>query len=202
MKRDDLKVISCHIGSGASLAAIDSGKVVDTSMGFTPTPGVVMGTRAGDFDVSILPYVMKKENKNIDEIMNDVNKKSGLLGISGISSDARDIAAAVEEGNERGILAYNIYTQKVANYIAMYNNLLDGADVICFTAGLGEMSRPFRKGIIEKISSLGVKLDSQRNEDVFGKFGKISTDDSKIPVYVVPTDEELMIALDTYDLIN
>ena len=187
---------------GASLAAIDSGKVVDTSMGFTPTPGVVMGTRAGDFDVSILPYVMKKENKNIDEIMNDVNKKSGLLGISGISSDARDIAAAVEEGNERGILAYNIYTQKVANYIAMYNNLLDGADVICFTAGLGEMSRPFRKGIIEKISSLGVKLDSQRNEDVFGKFGKISTDDSKIPVYVVPTDEELMIALDTYDLIN
>lgn len=202
MKRNDLKVISCHIGSGASLAAIDSGKVVDTSMGFTPTPGVVMGTRAGDFDVSILPYVMKKENKNIDEIMNDVNKKSGLLGISGISSDARDIAAAVEEGNERGILAYNIYTQKVANYIAMYNNLLDGADVICFTAGLGEMSRPFRKGIIEKISSLGVKLDSQRNEDVFGKFGKISTDDSKIPVYVVPTDEELMIALDTYDLIN
>lgn len=202
MKRDDLKVISCHIGSGASLAAINSGKVVDTSMGFTPTPGVVMGTRAGDFDVSILPYVMKKENKNIDEIMNDVNKKSGLLGISGISSDARDIAAAVEEGNERGILAYNIYTQKVANYIAMYNNLLDGADVICFTAGLGEMSRPFRKGIIEKISSLGVKLDSQRNEDVFGKFGKISTDDSKIPVYVVPTDEELMIALDTYDLIN
>ena len=202
MKRDDLKVISCHIGSGASLAAIDSGKVVDTSMGFTPTPGVVMGTRAGDFDVSILPYVMKKENKNIHEIMNDVNKKSGLLGISGISSDARDIAAAVEEGNERGILAYNIYTQKVANYIAMYNNLLDGADVICFTAGLGEMSRPFRKGIIEKISSLGVKLDSQRNEDVFGKFGKISTDDSKIPVYVVPTDEELMIALDTYDLIN
>lgn len=202
MKRDDLKVISCHIGSGASLAAINSGKVVDTSMGFTPTPGVVMGTRAGDFDVSILPYVMKKENKNIDEIMNDVNKKSGLLGISGISSDARDIAAAVEEGNERGILAYNIYTQKVANYIAMYNNLLDGADVICFTAGLGEMSRPFRKGIMEKISSLGVKLDSQRNEDVFGKFGKISTDDSKIPVYVVPTDEELMIALDTYDLIN
>ena len=202
MKRDDLKVISCHIGSGASLAAIDSGKVVDTSMGFTPTPGVVMGTRAGDFDVSILPYVMKKKNKNIDEIMNDVNKKSGLLGISGISSDARDIAAAVEEGNERGILAYNIYTQKVANYIAMYNNLLDGADVICFTAGLGEMSRPFRKGIIEKISSLGVKLDSQRNEDVFGKFGKISTDDSKNPVYVVPTDEELMIALDTYDLIN
>lgn len=202
MKRDDLKVISCHIGSGASLAAIDSGKVVDTSMGFTPTPGVVMGTRAGDFDVSILPYVMKKENKNIDEIMNDVNKKSGLLGISGISSDARDIATAVEEGNERGILAYNIYTQKVANYIAMYNNLLDGADVICFTAGLGEMSRPFRKGIMEKISSLGVKLDSQRNEDVFGKFGKISTDDSKIPVYVVPTDEELMIALDTYDLIN
>lgn len=200
--RDDLKVISCHIGSGASLAAIDSGKVVDTSMGFTPTPGVVMGTRAGDFDVSIVPYIMKKENKTIDEVMNDINKKSGLIGISGISSDARDIAQAVDDGNERGILAYNIYTQKVANYIAMYNNLLNGADVICFTAGLGEMSRPFRKGIIEKISSLGVKLDQQRNEDTFAIFGQISTDDSTIPVYVVPTDEELMIALDTYELIK
>lgn len=202
LKRDDLKVISCHIGSGASLCAIDSGKVIDTSMGFTPTPGVVMGTRAGDIDHSIIPYIMKKENKSIDEVMDDLNKKSGLLGISGFSSDARDIASSLDENNERGILAYNIYTQKVANYIAMYNNLLNGADVICLTAGLGEMSRPFRKGIIEKIQSLGIKLDEERNEETFAKFGKISTDDSKIPVYVVPTDEELMIALDTYDLIS
>ncbi len=202
LQKDDLKVISCHIGSGASLAAIDSGKVIDTSMGFTPTPGVVMGTRAGDIDVSIIPYIMKKENKTIDEVMNDLNKKSGLLGISGISSDARDIQMAIEKNNHQAILAFDIYTQKVANYIAMYNNLLNGADVICFTAGLGEMSRPFRKGIVEKIKSLGVTLDEVKNEETFGTFGLISTQDSKIPVYVVPTDEELMIALDTYELIS
>ena len=202
LQKDDLKVISCHIGSGASLAAIDSGKVIDTSMGFTPTPGVVMGTRAGDIDVSIIPYIMKKENKTIDEVMNDLNKKSGLLGISGISSDARDIQMAIEKNNHQAILAFDIYTQKVANYIAMYNNLLNGADVICFTAGLGEMSRPFRKGIVEKIKSLGVTLDEVKNEETFGTFGLISTQNSKIPVYVVPTDEELMIALDTYELIS
>lgn len=202
LQKDDLKVISCHIGSGASLAAIDSGKVIDTSMGFTPTPGVVMGTRAGDIDVSIIPYIMKKENKTIDEVMNDLNKKSGLLGISGISSDARDIQMAIEKNNHQAILAFDIYTQKVANYIAMYNNLLNGADVICFTAGLGEMSRPFRKGIVEKIKSLGVTLDEVKNEETLGTFGLISTQDSKIPVYVVPTDEELMIALDTYELIS
>ena len=134
--------------------------------------------------------------------MNDLNKKSGLLGISGISSDARDIQMAIEKNNHQAILAFDIYTQKVANYIAMYNNLLNGADVICFTAGLGEMSRPFRKGIVEKIKSLGVTLDEVKNEETFGTFGLISTQDSKIPVYVVPTDEELMIALDTYELIS
>ncbi len=200
--REDLKVISCHIGSGASICAIDSGKVIDTSMGFTPTPGVVMGTRAGDIDVSIIPYIMKKTNKTLDEVMNDINKKSGLLGISGISSDARDIKASVLENNERAKLAYDIYTQKIANYIAMYNNMLNTADVICFTAGVGERSSFFRKAIMEKISSLGIKLDEEQNEEVFAEFGLISTKDSKIPVYVVPTDEELMIAKDTFDLIS
>lgn len=201
-KKDDLKVISCHIGSGASLAAINAGKVVDTTMGFTPTPGLVMGTRAGDMDVSIIPYIMQKENKTIDEVMNDINKKSGLLGISGVSSDARDIEKAIDEGNDRAQLAFNIFNQRVANYIAMYNNLLDKADVICFTAGLGERADRFREDIIKRVKSLGVKIDETKNKETSGEFGLISSEDSTIPVYVVPTDEELMIALDTFDLIK
>lgn len=200
--KDNLKIISCHIGSGASLCAIDGGKVLDTSMGFTPTPGIVMGTRAGDIDVSIIPYIMKQAGKSLDDVMNDINKKSGLLGISGSSSDARDIKEYVLAGDQRATLAYNIYTQKVANYIAMYNNILNGADIIVFTAGLGERSSFFRKAIIDKISSLGVKINEQANEEIFAEFGLISTEDSAIPVYVIPTNEELMIAEDTFDLIK
>ncbi len=202
LKNENLKVISCHIGNGASLAAIASGKVVDTSMGFTPASGVMMGTRSGDIDVSIIPYIMNKENKTIDEVMNDINKKSGLLGISGVSSDARDIELAISEGNENAKLAFNMFSQKVANYIAMYNNILGGADVICFTAGIGEKGPDFRAEILKRVASLGIKIDEQANKDTFGKFGLISTNDSSIPVYVVPTNEELMIAQDTYDLIN
>lgn len=201
--KENLKVISCHIGSGASLCAIDSGKVLDTSMGFTPTPGIVMGTRAGDIDVSIIPYIMEQTGKSLDEVMNDINKKSGLLGISGTSSDARDIKEYVLNNNDqRATLAYNIYCQKTANYIAMYNNILNGADVIVFTAGVGERSSFFRKNIIDRIASLGVKINEEANEEVFAEFGLISTEDSKIPVYVIPTDEELMIAEDTFDLIK
>ena len=196
LQRDDLKVISCHIGNGGSITAIDSGKVVDTSMGFTPLAGIVMGSRSGDIDCSIIPYIMGKTGESIEEVNNDLNKKSGLLGISGISSDARDIETASNEGNERAILAEDIYAQKIANYIAMYNNLLGGADVITLTAGVGENSAPMRKKILEKIASLGIKLDDTKN-NFRGEFRLISTSDSKIPVYVVPTDEQLMIALDT-----
>lgn len=198
-KRDDLKVISCHIGNGGSLTAIKGGKVIDTTMGFTPLAGIMMGTRSGDIDPSIIPFVMKKENMTAEEVVNALNKKSGLLGISGVSSDSRDVESAAAEGNERAILAQNIYNQKIANYIAMYNNLLDGADVICFTAGVGENSIDTRKAIIEKVKSLGVKLDEERNH-VRGEFALISSDDSSIPVYVVPTNEELMIAMDTMNL--
>lgn len=197
--RNDLKVISCHIGNGGSVTAIDSGKVVDTSMGFTPLAGIMMGTRSGDIDASILQYVMNKTNKTIAEVTSDLNKKSGLLGISGVSSDSRDVETAAEQGNERAILAQEIYARKIANYIAMYNNLLGGADVITLTAGVGENSKTMRKMIIDKISSLGVAIDDSKN-DFRGEFRLISTDDSKIPVYVVPTNEELMIALDTMEL--
>jgi len=200
-KRDDLKVISCHIGSGASICAINAGKVVDTSMGFSPLAGLMMGTRCGDIDSSIIPFIMNKENKTADEVFNDLNKNSGFLGVSGVSSDSRDIEDGIAAGNERCKLAQEIFCQKVANYIAMYNNILNGSDVIVFTAGLGENSKDTRKTICDMIASLGVKIDVEEN-DFRGKFKKISTADSKIPVYVVPTDEELMIALDTYELIK
>lgn len=199
--RDDLKVISCHIGNGSSITAIDSGRVIDTSMGFTPLAGVMMGSRCGDIDVSLIPYVMKKENKDIDEILNDLNKKSGLLGVSGISSDSRDVENAANEGHERSILAQNIYAQKIANYIAMYNNMLGGADVITMTAGLGERAIAMRKMIIERIASLGVVIDEEAN-NIRAEYRLITKPESKIPVYIVPTNEELMIAEDTYELVK
>ena len=198
-ERNDLKVISCHIGNGGSVTAIDSGKVIDTSMGFTPLAGIMMGTRSGDVDASILEYMNKQTGASISELTNDLNKKSGLLGVSGVSSDSRDVEAAADEGNERAILAQEIYAQKIANYIAMYNNLLNGVDVICLTAGVGENSKTMRKMIIDRISSLGVKIDEEKN-DFRGEFRCISTDGSRIPVYVVPTNEELMIAIDTMEL--
>lgn len=199
--RDDLKVINCHIGNGSSICAIDSGKVVNTTMGFTPLTGVIMGTRSGDIDPSVIPFVMKKEGKTCEQVLDDLNKKSGLLGISGVSSDSRDIEDGIANGDERCQLAQNMLAQSVANYIAMYNNLLGGADVITFTAGLGENSIMTRENVVDRIASLGVTLDPVAN-DMRGKFAKISSDDSKIPVYVVPTNEELMIATDTYELIK
>ena len=201
LNNDNLKVISCHIGNGGSITAIDSGKVVDTSMGFTPLAGIMMGTRSGDIDASILEYMANKTGETLTQLTNDLNKKSGFLGVSGVSSDSRDIEAAVLQGNKRAILAQDIYSQKIANYIAMYNNLLNGADVIVFTAGLGENSPMMREKVMQKIASLGVKLDLSKN-DFRGEFRKISTDDSKIPVFVIPTNEELMIARDVMRIGN
>ena len=201
LNRDDLKVISCHIGSGASVTAIDAGKVVDTSMGFTPLAGVMMGTRCGDIDASIIPYIMKKENLTIDEVIDILNKKSGFLGVSGVSSDSRDVEEGALAGNERCILTEKMNARKIANYIAMYNNLLNNADVIVFTAGLGEKSIGTREKVVEDIKSLGVKLDPELN-NCRGVLRKISSDQSRIPVYVIPTNEELMIAMDTYDLVK
>lgn len=198
--RNDLKVISCHIGSGASICAIDSGKVVDTSMGFSPMTGIMMGTRPGDIDPAIVPFVAEESGKSIDEVMNDLNKHSGLEGICG-KSDSRDVENGIAAGDEMCILAQDMYAKRVANYIAMYNNELNGADVIVLTAGLGENSKQTRIDIINNIASLGVKIDVEKN-DFRGEFRKISTDDSKIDVYVIPTNEELMIAQDTYELIK
>ena len=194
------KIISCHIGNGGSLCAIRGGKVVDTTMGFTPLAGIMMGSRSGDIDPSIIPFIMKKLNKSADEIITMLNKNSGLLGVSGVSSDSRDVEAGANESNERCALAERMYAQKIANFIAMYNNLLDGADAIVFTAGVGENSITMRKMIIDRIHSLGVATNDELN-NVRGEFKKISKDESRITLYVVPTNEELMIATDTYNII-
>ena len=200
LNRNDLKVISCHIGSGASVCAINSGRVVDTSMGFSPITGIMMGTRPGDVDPSIIEYVMDEANMTLDEVMTSLNKKSGLEGVCG-RSDSRDVEDGIAEGNEKCILAQDIYTWKVANYVAQYNNMLNGADAIVLTAGLGENSKQTRKDILDKLASLGIKIDEEKN-NFRGEFRLITTEDSKIPVYVIPTNEELMIALDTYEIIS
>ena len=199
--RDDLNIISCHLGNGGSVTAIKDGKCMDTSMGFTPHAGIVMGTRSGDIDVSIIPYIMEKEGKSASEIMNDLNKKSGFLGISGVSSDSRDIENGIKEGNERCILAEEMFVNSVVKYIAQYYVLLGHVDVIAFTAGIGENSPEARAQIIEKLACLGFKIDLEAN-NVRGKYTKISTDDSTAEIYVVPTNEELMIARDTLNIIN
>jgi acetate kinase len=198
--RDDLKVISCHIGSGASICAINAGKVVDTSMGFSPMTGIMMGTRPGDVDPSIVPYMMDEAGMTLDEVMTQLNKHSGYEGVCG-KSDSRDVEDGIKAGDEKCALAQKMYVQRIANYIAMYNNELNGADVIVLTAGVGENSKSTRMEIGEAIKSLGVKIDAEKN-DFRGEFREISTDDSSIPVYVVPTNEELMIALDTYEIVN
>ena len=198
--KDDLKVISCHIGSGASICAINAGKVVDTSMGFSPMTGIMMGTRPGDVDPSIIPYMMDEAGMTQDEVMTQLNKHSGYEGVCG-KSDSRDVEDGIKAGDEKCALAQKMYVQRIANYIAMYNNELNGADVIVLTAGVGENSKNTRMEIGEAIKSLGVKIDAEKN-DFRGEFREISTDDSSIPVYVVPTNEELMIALDTYEIVN
>ncbi len=201
LKRDDLKVISCHLGNGGSITAIKDGKCVDTSMGFTPLAGIMMGTRSGDIDPSIIPFVMEKEGKNASEIISDLNKKSGFLGVSGVSSDSRDIENGIAEGNEKCQLAQDKFIRTVVDYIARYYVLLGGCDVLCFTAGIGENSKGVRAAIVEKLECLGFKLDAEAN-NVRGEFRKISADDSSSLIYILPTDEELMIARDTLNLID
>ncbi|MDD6878852.1 MAG: acetate kinase [bacterium] len=199
--RDDLNIICCHLGNGGSITAIKAGKCVDTSMGFTPHAGIIMGTRSGDIDVSMVPYVMEKAGKSAGEIMNDLNKKSGFLGISGISSDSRDIEDGIKEGNERCILTQKMYVNSIVKYIAEYYLLLGHVDVIAFTAGIGENSMDTRSDVIEKLSPLGIFINPEAN-NVRGKFAKISDKNSKVDVYIVPTNEELMIAQDTLKLID
>lgn len=193
----DAKIIIAHLGNGGSLCAVNAGKSIDTTMGFTPLAGIPMGTRSGDIDPAIIEFICEKENKTVKEVTNLLNKESGFKGVSGISSDSRDIEDAIAAGNKRAILAQNIYTRKIASYIAIYDMLLGGADAICFTGGIGENAVDTRKEIAERLTSLGVKLDLEKN-NVRGKETLISSADSKIKVFIIPTNEELMIARDTY----
>ena len=199
--KDNYKAIICHLGSGGSLSLVENGKCLDTTMGFTPLAGIMMGTRSGDVDPSIIPYVMENTNKSLDEVMNDLNKKSGFLGLSGEYSDFRDIYAGVKEGNERCTLAINKYVDTVVKYIAEYYVEANGVDVIVFTAGLGENASEAREAIVNKLNCLGIYLDKEANK-VRGEEIKISSDDSKVLLYVIPTNEELMIAEDTLELIG
>ena len=196
---DNARLITCHIGNGASISAVKAGKCVETSMGLTPNAGLMMGTRCGDIDATIIPYVMEESGMSEKEIDNILNKQSGLLGISGVSSDSRDIEDGIKNGNERCILAQKMYVKRIVDYIAKYYVELGGCDAIIFTAGVGENSISTRMEVMEKLACLGVKPDVERN-NVRGKEALITADSSKIPVYVIPTNEELMIATDTYNL--
>ena len=198
---EDKKIISCHLGNGASLCAIKDGKCVDTSMGFAPLAGFIMGTRSGDIDPSIIPYIMDKTGETVDEVLTDLNKKSGMLALTGLSSDMRDIEEAYLNKEPKCVRAMNMYIKHIANYLSMYNTLLEGTDYIVFTAGIGENSNVVRKLLIDKFKFMGVKIDEEKNNQR-GITGEISTEDSTIKVIVLPTDEELMIAKDTYNLVN
>lgn len=195
-KLEDLKIITCHLGNGSSVAAVKNGKCVDTSMGFTPLEGLVMGTRCGDLDPAILPYLMKKENMSVEDIDAYINKKSGVLGVSGVSSDFRDIENAANEGNERAQLALDMFAYRVKKYIGSYAAAMDGVDAIVFTAGLGENSSSMRAMIADGLGYLGTTMCDKRN-DVRGKVREISTEGSAVKMFVIPTNEELMIARDT-----
>ena len=199
--RDDFCLISCHIGNGGSITAVKDLKCVDTSMGFTPLAGIMMGTRSGDVDPSIIPYVMEQEGMNASEVVDELNKNSGLYGMSEYSSDMRDILERCDSQDEKAIVARNKYVRRVVDYISQYYVLLGGADIIVFTAGVGENSVPVRRQICEELAPLGVKIDLELNNKR-GELVKISTKDSKVLVYVIPTDEELMIARDTLRLIQ
>lgn len=198
---EDLKMVTCHLGQGGSLCAVKGGKSVDTSMGLTPLEGLIMGTRSGDLDPAIIEFIANKENKTASEVLNILNKESGVYGLSGVSSDFRDVKAARAEGNKVAAAALDAYAYRVAKYIGAYTAAMNGVDAIAFTAGLGENDDVTREAICEYLGYLGAELDKVKN-DVHGETAVISTDDSKVKLLCVPTNEELMIARDTVALVK
>jgi acetate kinase len=196
---EDCKIVTLHLGNGASMAAITNGKVLDTSMGFTPLEGLVMGTRSGDIDPAIVFFLMDKLNMDANEANNYFNKKSGLLGLSGVSNDLRDVLEAADSGNERAQLALDVYYNKIKGYIGNYIAKLNGCDCLVFTAGVGENAIDVRENICKDLESLGIKMDTAKNK-VRGKQVDVATADSKVRIFIIPTNEELVIARDTYGL--
>jgi acetate kinase len=201
IKADENNIISCHLGNGASVAAIQKGKSIDTSMGFTPVEGLIMGTRAGDLDVGAFTYIMKKEEIGVETSSVLINKFSGMLGITGVSSDMREIENQANEGNERAQLGLDMYAYRVKKYIGSYVAAMGGADLLVFTGGIGENAVELRKEICEGLDFMGINLDSEKNK-IRGKNSIISTDSSKVKIMVIPTKEELVIARDTYEIIK
>ena len=201
VKPEGLKLITCHIGNGGSIAAIKDGKCIDTTMGLTPLEGLMMGTRSGDIDAGAVTFIMDKEGLNTTGISNLLNKKSGVLGVSGVSSDMRELEAAVAEGNPKAILAEKMYFYRIKKYIGAYAAALGGVDVILFTGGVGENQASCRAGVCKGLEFMGVKLDAEKNK-VRGEEAIISAADSKVKVVVIPTDEELLIASDTMDIVG
>ena len=203
MGRDikDLKIITCHLGNGASVTAVDKGKSVDTSMGFTPLQGLMMGTRCGDMDPAVVAYLMSELKMTAQEIDNLMNKKSGFLGISGKSSDSRDIESLKQHGDKRATLTLDMYFHRIKSYIGSYIAIMNGVDAIVFTAGIGENSVETRLGVCRNMENLGIIIDEKKN-NVRGKIAEISSDESKVKLYLVPTNEELVIARDTKELLK
>ena len=199
--RNDMNIITLHLGNGSSLSAVKNGKCYDTSMGLTPLEGLVMGTRSGNLDPTVVTFLEENENLDPAEVNNLLNKKSGVLGVSGLSSDFRDLENAAEEGNERATLALDMFVQSVKKTLGSYMAELGKVDAIVFTGGIGENSKTMRKAILENMEDLGLSLSDEKN-DVRGKVALLSTDDSKVKIYVVPTNEELMIARDTFALVK
>lgn len=202
VKPEDVRIITCHIGNGASVSAVKYGKCVDTSMGLTPLEGLMMGTRSGDVDPSAVLSIMKKEGLNADQMSDLLNKESGVKGISGVSSDIREVEAGIREGNERCKLAMEMYDYRIKKYIGSYAAVMGGVDIVVFTAGVGEHQWDVRQGAIEDLEFMGIKVDTEKNKKNFGEEEIISTPDSKVKVVIVPTDEELLIASDTLDLVK
>ena len=198
---EDLKIIVCHLGNGASICAVDGGKSVDTSMGLTPLEGLIMGTRSGDVDPSILEFIAEKEDLTLSQVMNVLNKKSGVEGLSGVSSDFRDIEAAAKEGNKRAALAQQTFAYRVIKYVGAYAAAMNGVDVICFTAGLGENDCKIREMVMKNLGYLGVQVNAEVNNSTRGKEAIISTADSKVTCIAIPTNEELAICRETVALV-
>lgn len=199
--KKDLNIVTCHLGNGASICAVEKGKSVDTSMGFTPLEGLAMGTRSGDIDPAVISFLMDKEGMSVKEVENILNKKSGVLGISGVSSDFRDIEGAVAEGSKRAKAALDIFAYRVAKYIGAYAAAMGGVDAIVFTAGLGENSGETRANICKNLAFLGVEIDSEKN-NVRGKEVNFAKDGAKVAALLIPTNEELVIARDTKELLD
>lgn len=198
----DLKIVSCHLGNGSSITAVNGGKSVDTSMGFTPLDGVLMGTRTGAVDPSAVTYIQEKHGFSAAEMSEYMNKKSGFLGVSGISSDNRDITAAAEKGDKRAILASEMLQYQIKKYIGSYAAVMNGLDAVLFTGGIGENAWEVREGVCKDMEFFGIKIDTEKNKSTRGELIKISTPDSKVEVWIVPTNEELLIARDTLAMIK